>query len=328
MITFPKTLPEARLAQGTVRAGGTDQTELRHKGIRTGPIVDLRDLAGYDTIAPTPDGGLRIGARVPIAQIAADPRVAAGWRGLAEAAGGLATPQIRARATIAGNLLQEVRCWYFRSPEFQCLKKDGASCFARSGDAEWHSVVDLGPCIAQHPSTLACALLAYDAKIEIGASDVRTVPSVLGDGGDPRKTHAIRPNEIVTAVILPPAVIGEQAAYFRTIHRAGAEWPLVECTLRVRLDADGAIAALTLALGGIANRPMRFDEVGRAAVGLSPTGNKIDDLLASLVPSTATLTQAAYKTRLIPMTAREALDRALLVPAVEVASLLPAQEIR
>lgn len=322
MITFPKTLAEARLAQGTIRAGATDQSELRHKGIVSGAIVDLRDLPGLDAIETTPDGSLRIGALVPLARIAADPRIVASWPGIAAAAGGLATPQIRSRATLGGSLLQEVRCWYYRSPEFECLKKGGATCFARAGDAHYHSVVDLGPCIAPHPSTMACALLAYDAKVEVG-SELRDVPAVLGDGADARKTHAIRPNEVLSAVILAPAITGEQAAYFRTIHRAHAEWPLVECTLRVRLDATGTIAALHIALGGIANRPMRFDEAGRACVGLLPSDERVDGILTSMVPERATLVQAAYKARLIPMTVRETLDRALAEPKVAVASSAP-----
>lgn len=319
MITLPKTIEEAKAASGAIRAGGTDLTELRHRGIASGLVVDLRDVAGLDGIDALPDGSLRVGASVPLQAVADDARVRAGWRGVAEAAGALATPQIRARATLAGSLLQEVRCWYFRSPDFGCLKKGGATCFARTGDAVFHAVFDLGPCIAPHPSTMACALWAYDARIEVHATpsegefagQLRDVPALLGDGRDPRRTHAVAPGEVVTAVVLPPPVPGEKAAYLRTIARARAEWPLVEATVRVRLE-EGRIALLVLALGGVANRPLRLDDAARACVGLQPDDPRLDEVLAGAAARPdATLKGAAYKVKLVPATLRDALDRAL-----------------
>jgi xanthine dehydrogenase YagS FAD-binding subunit len=309
-ITLPRTVSEARSADGSFRAGGTDLTELRHRGIVQGPVVDLRDVPELDAVGPAAGGGLKLGALVRLSRVAADPQVVSGYRGVAAAAGGLATPQIRSRATLAGSLLQEVRCWYFRSHEFHCLKKGGATCFARSGDAVFHAALDLGPCIAPHPSTMAMALLAYDAQVEVG-SELRSIPALLGDGSDPRKTHAVGPHELVTSVVLPPPVAGEKSAYFRAIHRARAEWPLVECLVRVSLDAEGKISALVLALGGIANRPLRFDEAARACVGLAPDDPRIDDVFQGLSQGTTALPQATYKASLIGPVVRETLDAAL-----------------
>lgn len=309
---LPESLGAARAVEGRIRAGGTDLTELRHRGIASGPVVDLRDVPGLDEVRALEDGGLAIGAKTRIARIAADPAVTAGWAGLA-AAGGLATPQIRARATLAGNLLQEVRCWYFRSPEFACLKKGGGTCFARGGDAVLHAVVDRGPCIAPHPSTLAAALLAYDARVVVNGEE-RDVAAVLGEGSDPEQTHALGPGEIVEEIRLPPPVPGEQAAYFRAIHRAMAEWPLVECVVRVGLDEAGAIARLVVVLGGIANRPLRYDEAGQACVGLRPDAPEVAGILQGLVKVSPGLEQAAYKAAIVPATVQETLERALAAP--------------
>ncbi|MEQ1504541.1 MAG: FAD binding domain-containing protein [Myxococcota bacterium] len=320
MITLPTTLPQVKACEGSLRAGGTDLSELRHRGIATGPVVDLRDLPGLDAVTATPDGGLQLGALARLARIAADPAIAAGWAGLSEAAGGLATPQIRARATLGGSLAQQVRCWYYRSPEFQCLKKGGATCFARSGDAVYHAAVDLGPCIAPHPSTMAAAVWAYDGRIQVDGAEFRDVPTALGDGKDPRSTHAFGPGELVTAVVLPAPVVGEQGAYWRAIHRARAEWPLVECVVRVRLDDAGAIAALVVVLGGIANRPLRFDEACHACVGVAPDDPRLDDIFGAMVIPSASLPQTAYKARLVPTTIRETLDRALAGPKVAAAA--------
>jgi xanthine dehydrogenase YagS FAD-binding subunit len=312
---LPGSLEGARAVEGQIRAGGTDLTELRHRGIATGPVVDLRDVPELDGIRALEDGGIAIGAKARIARIAADPAVTTGWAGLAGAAGGLATPQIRARATLGGNLLQEVRCWYFRSPEFQCLKKGGAACFARSGDSVFHAVVDRGPCIAPHPSTLAAALLAYDARIVVDGEE-RDVAAVLGDGTDPKRTHALEPGEIVEEVRLRPAVPGEQAAYFRAIHRARAEWPLVECVVRVGRDAEGAITHLHLVLGGIANRPVRYVDAGLACVGLQPDDPKVAAVLEGLVGTEPGLEQSAYKALLVAPTVQQTLDLALAGPKV------------
>lgn len=324
MITLPTTLAEARQAEGTIRAGGTDLTELRHKGISTGSLVDLRDVAGFDAVVPTTDGGLRIGAGVPLARLAADPAVAASWPGVALSAGALATPQIRARATLGGSLLQQVRCWYYRSPEFQCLKKSGATCYARTGDAVFHSLVDLGPCIAPHPSTMAMALLAYGARAELEGGDPRTIPQLLGDGSDPRQTHAVRPGQILASIVLPPPLPGDRAGYFRAISRARAEWPLVECLIRVRLDDAGKIGAMSIALGGIANRPLLFEDAARALVGLDPTDPKIDDVFLGIVPKTFPIAQTRYKALLVQPTLRETFDRALATPPVAAAPAAPA----
>lgn len=313
MIRFPTTIEAAQAAEGRLRAGGTDEMELRHRRIVSGPVIDLRDLPGLDTIETTEDGGLRIGAGVPLRVLADEPRIRRGWPGLAAAAGGLATPQIRARATLGGSLLQQVRCWYYRSSQFDCLKKGGETCFARGGDHVFHSALDTGPCIAPHPSTTACALLCFDARIELGgdAQALRTVPELLGDGSDPRQTHALPPGALLSAVHLPPPTPGDRSAYFRTIHRARAEWPLVEATVRVHTDASGAMTDLALAVGGVANRPMWYEEAARALLGLEPDDPKVDAVLAPLGKPDARLPGSAYKARLIPPTLRETLERAL-----------------
>ena len=102
-MTLPRTVSEARSADGSYRAGGTDLTELRHRGIVQGPVVDLRDVPELDAVGPGPDGGLRLGALVRLSRVAADPQVVSAYPGVAAAAGGLATPQIRSRATLAGS---------------------------------------------------------------------------------------------------------------------------------------------------------------------------------------------------------------------------------
>src|SRR5688572_27074950 len=182
-----------------LRAGGTDLSERRRSGVSAGPIADIGYRPELLRVDGAADGTTRIGALVPIATVAADPALRAGYPGLAAAAAGLATPQIRRVGTIGGNLLQRNRCWYYRNPGAGCLKKGGTDCPARAGNHRYHVLFDLGPCVAPHPSTLGAALLAYEAGIETDRRRL-TVGEVFGDGSDGTRDHRLEPGELLTAV--------------------------------------------------------------------------------------------------------------------------------
>ncbi len=274
MIQFPTDPSRAALALasgGLARAGATDLQERRLLGIAPGDLVDLRDTQGLSAIEsitePGPfEKGLRIGSLCRIQTLGQDPAVVAGYPGLSQAALGLATPQIRNRATLGGNLLQEVRCGYRRTNEVVCLKAGGSRCLAREGDHLHHSVIDLGPCAAPHPSTLAMALLGLDAQVEIQGMPLRSMESLLGDGGDPRKTHDLGPGELLARVWLPAAPAGAVSAYGRTIQRSRSEWPIIEAFVELVVVGE-VVEAARLAIGGAANRPLRLRELEKELVG-------------------------------------------------------------
>ena len=128
-------------------------------------IVALGDVGGLSQIEASDDDGLRIGAMVTIADIAADDHIRSNYPALAAAAAAVGTPQIRNRGTIGGNLCQRPRCWYFRSEYYDCLRKEGSSCFAVDGDNRYHAIFDTSPCPIVHPSNVAVALQAYGANV-------------------------------------------------------------------------------------------------------------------------------------------------------------------
>src|SRR5262249_41475253 len=144
-----------------------------------------------------------------------------------------ATPQIRNVATLGGNLAQRSRCWYYRNPHIACFKKGAGSCPARSGNHLYGVAFDLGPCVAPHPSTMATALLAYEARIDTDHRTGLSIEALLGDGRDGTADHALQPGEVITAVALPPPLAGERAHYRRAVFRSKAEWPLVEVVVRL-----------------------------------------------------------------------------------------------
>lgn len=277
MIVLPTSVTQAIAAEGIVRAGGTDLMERAHRLGAPERVVDLRDLAGLDTIEWSDETGLSVGAMVRISQLASHPEVVARYPGLAQAAGGLATPAIRAVATVGGNLLQRNRCWYFRNPGFSCFKKGGAGCRAREGDHLFHSVLDRGPCIAPNASTLATAMLAFDALVLVNG-ELRPLTSLYGDGTDPSNDVQLSPMDVVTGVLVPPPVEGERSAWFRLASRVRAEWPLVETVVRLKVGDGGTVESVAVALGGVANVPVRAVTLESALVGGSGDAAHLDSV--------------------------------------------------
>src|SRR5262245_36359110 len=121
-------------ATAEFRAAGTDLSERRRSGVSKGPLIDIAASPELKALEWSPDGALRIGAFTTIAAIGSNERIAAAYPGIAASALGLATPQVRHLATIGGNLAQRSRCWYFRNPHIDCLKKSGTDCPARPGN--------------------------------------------------------------------------------------------------------------------------------------------------------------------------------------------------
>jgi xanthine dehydrogenase YagS FAD-binding subunit len=306
----PSTIEEARQATGEYRAGGTDLQQRLRSGVSSGPPVDLLELPGLDRVEWDERGAARIGALVPIAALAADSRLSAAYPGLTDAAAALATPQIRAAGTLGGNLLQRNRCWYYRHPDINCLKKGGEACPARTGNNLHGVCFDLGPCVAPHPSTLGMALLAYGAEVEIAGVGSRQVSALYGDGSDGSRDHQLSGHEILAEVLMPPPLDRERGAYFRATSRALAEWPLVEAVVRLVVTGE-TIEFARVAVGGVAPVPLRREGVEEALTGRPASADALEQA-ATLAASGATpLPMTRYKMDLLTGTVRETLERAL-----------------
>ncbi|GAA5017393.1 xanthine dehydrogenase family protein subunit M [Terrabacter aeriphilus] len=297
--------PEGVGPGAVYRAGGTDlQERLRTTGA-TPHVLDLTGVPGFTAIERT-DAATTLGAGVTVARVALE---LADLPALALTAAGLATPQVRATATIGGNLLQRTRCWYFRHPHTSCLKSGGTTCPARDGRHLYGVAFDTAPCVHPHPSSLAMALLTYAAIVDTTQRDGLSVADLLGDGSDPTRDHLLADDEVLTRVVLPAPVAGEQAAYFRSISRFEAEWPLVEAVVRVVRDDAGAVTECGLAIGGVAPVPLRL-----GAVEDLLTGSTLDDDTIAAAARRATeganpLPETGYKVQLVEATVREVLER-------------------
>jgi xanthine dehydrogenase YagS FAD-binding subunit len=290
------------------RASGTDLSERRRSGVSLGALIDIPSSPEMTGIAWDATGAARIGALTSIAAIAGDARVAVSYPGIAAAANGLATPQIRHLATLGGNLAQRSRCWYYRNPQIDCLKKGGTACPARAGNHLYGVAFDLGPCVAPHPSTMATALLAYDARARTSLRPALTIEQLLGDGSNGAADHALDVGEMIEAIELPPPIVGERAAYKRAIGRAYAEWPLVEVVARAVVE-NGAFQLVRLAAGGVAPVPIRLPMADAAAQGAPVSAATIAAAARAVTHGAKPLPMTAYKLNILSGLVQDLLEQ-------------------
>jgi xanthine dehydrogenase YagS FAD-binding subunit len=241
-------------------AGGTNLLDLMKLEIETPRhLIDVNGLA-LDTIEPTQDGGLKIGALVRNTDLAADARVRRDYGLLSRALLAGASGQLRNKATTAGNLLQRTRCPYFYDTDQPCNKRQpGSGCSALGGFSRTLGVVGVSDaCIATHPSDMAVAMRALDATVDTVKPDgaTRSLPIdafYRAPGDTPHIETALEHGELITAVTLPRPVGGRQI-YRKVRDRASYAFALISVGAIVQRDGTGRVA-----LGGVAHEPWRVE---------------------------------------------------------------------
>jgi xanthine dehydrogenase YagS FAD-binding subunit len=169
-------------------AGGTELVPLMREGIAApDTLVDIR------SVVPK---GIRegwIGGGTTLGELESDPQVPAA---LQEACTLAASPQLRAMGTIAGNLLQATRCWYWRL-RFPCRLHGGERCFAREGEHREHAIFANDFCASAHPSDVAPPLLACSTTVvtdrrRFPLAELYRVPTA-----DDRRTTTLERDELI-----------------------------------------------------------------------------------------------------------------------------------
>ncbi len=253
-----------------VKAGGIDLLDLmKEELLQPRRIVNLRGIAGLDKIAGQEGGRLRLGALATVAQLAVDPLVRP-YAALADAARNAASPQIRNVATLGGNLLQRPRCWYFRSVHHHCVRKGGETCFAFGGENQYHAIFDHRGCAIVHPSTLATALVAFDARIELTDAAEAKRETALEEffvlpTRDPHRENDLRAGEIVSAVLLPKLAAGARSAHLKQAEKESFDWPIADVAVVLEADAQGLCRRASVVLGAAAPVPHRARSAGGGA---------------------------------------------------------------
>ena len=252
---FAKT-PDAKFI-----AGGTNLLDLMKLQIEVpSHLIDVNGI-GLDKIEPTDDGGLRIGALVSNTDLAADTRVRRDYGVLTRALLAGASGQLRNKATTAGNLLQRTRCPYFYDTNQPCNKRQpGSGCSAIGGYSRQLGVIGTSDsCIATNPSDMAVAMRVLDASIETvdGSGQKRTIAIANFHrlpGDTPNIETSLAPDELVTAVTLPPP-LGGKHIYRKVRDRASYAFALISVAAVIQRDGSGRVA-----LGGVAPKPWRADD--------------------------------------------------------------------
>ncbi len=294
MYTKAESIAQAIGAKGEFRAGGTDLQERIRSRIAVDAIIDIQRIPDLEKIE-FHDSGVTIGALTTIETIGSHEQLQQKYPALTLPTQTLATPQIRSMGTMGGVLCQRTRCWYFRHPDLGCPKKGNASsCPARNGNHHFGVCFDLGPCVHPHPSSVGCALLTYDAEIEIAKRGRMTIADLFGDGSDPARDHTLKPGELITHVHLPPAADHELASCHRLMSRQWAEWPLVEVIVRLLMDGS-TIRSAKIGIGGVANIPLRLTEVEQALAGKPADANTLRAAAELSTANANPLPQTGYK---------------------------------
>ncbi|POX37040.1 molybdopterin dehydrogenase [Streptomyces sp. Ru73] len=283
----------SRQPRAAFLGGGTNLVDLMKLGVEVPEmLVDVSRLP-FDEITETDGGGLRVGATVRNSTLAVHPAVRARYPVLSQALLAGASPQLRNVATIGGNLLQRTRCPYFQDVGKPCNKRrPGSGCPARSGVHRDLAVLGASQhCVATHPSDMAVALAALDARVHcVSVEGTRTLPvtelhRLPGDAPD--RDTVLEHGELITAVELPPPAPGARSAYRKARERASYAFALASAAADLRVG-DGTVQHVRLAFGALAAKPWRARTAEAALLGEPATaesfGRAVDRELAAAEP--------------------------------------------
>lgn len=247
-------------------AGGTDILGLiKDDIINPKTLVNLKLINGLSGIKQVRGKGFYLGATTKISELADNNLIQKELTVLAEAAMQVASPQLRNIGTIAGNLCQRPRCWYFRG-DYHCIRKGGDSCFAYDGENKYHCIIGGDSCFIVHPSDIAVALRALDATISIysdGKSKTVSIHDffVLPEIDDSRE-NILQPGEIISKIFIPELPPNTISTYYK--HRERRSWDFAVVSIAAVISKSNQhIKSGKLAFGGVAPIPWVEEKLNR-----------------------------------------------------------------
>ena len=256
---------------GWKMAGGNDSLSWFKERIkRPKAVIDISGIVALKGIRETADG-IEIGALTTLAEVAGSKLIRAKFKVLADAAGRVASPQIRNSGTIGGNVSQDARCWYYRSG-LPCYRAGGNTCFADTpeGVNREHALFDTDRCVAVTPSDSAPALVALDAKMVLRSSRgervLGTEEFFIGPKIDVTRLTSVRPEEILIAIRLPKEWAGARFYFEKAADRQTWDFALVNVAAAI-VVSNGAVERSRIACGAVSAVPRRLAAVEEAIKG-------------------------------------------------------------
>ncbi len=264
-------LLDARGQEAWVLAGGMDSFDwLKDRTKRTSAVIELGQVAELRGIRVV-GGGLEIGAMTTLTEVAEHPLVRERFAGLAEAAGLVASPQIRNQGTLGGNVSQDARCAYYRRG-WDCYRAGGNTCYADTPTAinREHAILDADRCVAVSPSDTAPALIALDAQMVIRRRGSERVVAAadyfMGPGTDIKRMTVLEPGELLTTIRIPATWVGARFYFEKARDRQVWDFALVNVASALKMSGS-QIAEARIVVGAVAARPLRLRSVEQAIAG-------------------------------------------------------------
>jgi xanthine dehydrogenase YagS FAD-binding subunit len=298
---------------GAFLGGGTNLVDLMKLGVAQPEVlIDVSHLP-FNRVEELADGSMRIGAAVRNSDLAAERLIRSRYPVLSQALLAGASGQLRNLATTGGNVLQRTRCLYFQDVSKPCNKREiGSGCPARDGHHRELAILGASnACIATHPSDMAVAMVALDARVHLlGPNGERTLP--LTDffrlpGDEPQRDNVLEHGELITALELPPLPFAVHSHYRKVRDRASYAFALV--SIAAAIDAvDGVIRDVRLAFGGVAHMPWRARKAEAVLRGAHATEDMFRQAADAELADAQPLRENAFK---VPL-ARNLLVRTLL----------------
>lgn len=295
----------------TFLGGGTALVDLMKEGAEL--PSRLVDVSALGSLEVTRDGEqLVLGAAASNTSVAYSGLVEQHFPALSQAILSGASPQLRNRATVAGNLMQRTRCPYFRGNGFACNKrKPGSGCAALDGYNRYHAVLGVSPsCIAAHPSDMCVALMLSQARLTIETVDG---PRQLGleelyrlPGKTPWLEHNLADHELIREVRFPAEALLRNSTYLKVRDRASYAFALVSVAAAASFEGE-TVSQLRLALGGVGAIPWRARQIEEGLMGKALDQTNVEAAVAQEFASASLREHNAFKFAL----AKRAVWRAL-----------------
>jgi xanthine dehydrogenase YagS FAD-binding subunit len=298
-----------------VLAGGMDLLSLM-KDFITQPkrLVNIKDIKELEGVKYSSGSGLRIGALVTLQELLDNETVKKQYPALAQAASEVTSPQIRSLGTVGGDLCQRPRCWYFRAGQGLLAQDSRGRSLVLEGENKYHAILgNSGPAYFVNPSSLAPALIAFGAKIRVyGAKGPRDVPAeqfFVTPKTNQEREYTLKPNEIVTEILVPPTA-GARSATYEVRQKEALDWPLAAASVSLKMSGKKVNSARVV-LGHVAPVPWPASDADRFLAGKTIDEKVALDAGSAAVTGAKTLSQNRYKVQLARIAVKRAILRAV-----------------
>jgi xanthine dehydrogenase YagS FAD-binding subunit len=296
-----------------VLAGGTDLISMM-KDFVVSPkrVVNIKGISELGGLSKTATG-VRIGATVTLDELSLHQLIRSEFPSLITAALGVSSSQIRNMGTVAGDLCQRPRCWYFRGGHGLLAIEDGKS-LVPNGENKYHAIFGGAPAYFVSASSLGPALAALDAHLKIvspsGARTVAVEKFFLIPKTASSREIDLHPNEIVTEILIPSAAVSQKNATYEIREKQALDWPLATASVALKMSGS-KVSSARIVMGHVAPTPWPASAAEKFLVGKSIDEASAEKAGEEAVQGAQPLSQNGYKVQL----AKVAVKRALLAAA-------------